>query len=184
MEKVVIVGGGVGGLTTALALQKAGVEVEVHEKFAHAPSRATGFTLSSYAIRELMELGLDDPARIGSPIEVTEIHNQKGDLIEAMPVGEVSRSLGAPSCDVRRPDLQSVLGELLGRGRAVRLPGGSQGARRGRGEEGTPHGQAVADAQPDGLLAARRAVRAHGRGSVTQGRRGDGQGESRGRRGR
>jgi FAD-dependent urate hydroxylase len=120
MEKVVIVGGGVGGLATALALQKAGVEVEVHEKFAHPASRATGFTLWSYAIKELMQLGLDDPERIGSPIEVTEIHNQQGDLIEAMPVGEVSRSLGAPSCDVRRPDLQRVLGELLGDG-VVRL---------------------------------------------------------------
>lgn len=116
MEKVVIVGGGVGGLTAALALQTAGVEVDVHEKFPHPASRATGFTLWSYAIEELMKLGLDDPARIGSPIEVTEIHNQKGDLIEAMPVGDVSRSLGAPSCDVRRPDLQAVLGELLGDG--------------------------------------------------------------------
>jgi 5-methylphenazine-1-carboxylate 1-monooxygenase len=31
-----------------------------------------------------------------------------------MPVGEVSRQLGAPSCDVRRPDMQRVLIELIG----------------------------------------------------------------------
>jgi len=116
LNRVVIVGGGVGGLTTALALQRAGVEVEVHEKFAHAPSRATGFTLWSYAMKHLIDLGVDEPTRIGSPIEVTEIHNQQGDLIEAMPVGEVSRELGAPSCDVRRPELQAVATELLGDG--------------------------------------------------------------------
>ncbi len=116
LDKVVIVGGGVGGLTTALALQRAGVDVEVHEQYDHPAGRATGFTLWSYAIAHLQELGLDDPTRIGSPIEVTEIHNQRGDLIEAMPVGEVSRKLGAPSCDVRRPAFQQAMTELLGDG--------------------------------------------------------------------
>lgn len=115
-DRVVVVGGGVGGLTSALALQQAGVEVEVHEKFDHLQGRATGFTLWSYAIKHLLELGLDDPERIGGPIEVTEVHNQSGQLIEEMPVGEVSRKLGAPSCDVRRADLQRALMELLGDG--------------------------------------------------------------------
>jgi 2-polyprenyl-6-methoxyphenol hydroxylase-like FAD-dependent oxidoreductase len=114
LERVAIVGGGVGGLTTALALRKAGIEVEVHEKYPHPAGRATGFTLWSYAIAHLQDLGIDDPTRIGSPIEVTEIHNQKGDLIEEMPVGEVSKKLGAPSCDVNRRDLQVVATELLG----------------------------------------------------------------------
>jgi 2-polyprenyl-6-methoxyphenol hydroxylase-like FAD-dependent oxidoreductase len=116
LDRVVVVGGGVGGLTCALALRRAGVEVEVHERFDHLAARATGFTLWSYAVRRLMDLGLEDPASIGSPIEVTEIRNQEGRLIEEMPVGEVSRKLGAPSCDVRRPDLQRVAIELLGEG--------------------------------------------------------------------
>jgi FAD-dependent urate hydroxylase len=114
LKRVVVVGAGVGGLTSALALARAGVDVEVHEKFAHIQERATGFTLWSYAIKLLLDLGLDDPERIGQPIEFTEIHNQDGRLIEEMPVGEVSRQLGAPSCDVRRPDMQRALIELLG----------------------------------------------------------------------
>jgi 2-polyprenyl-6-methoxyphenol hydroxylase-like FAD-dependent oxidoreductase len=116
LERVVVVGGGVGGLTVALALQKTGVEVEVHEKYPQLAGRATGFTLWSYAIKHLRDLGLQDPTRIGSPIEVTEIHNQKGDLIEEMPVGEVSSKLGAPSCDVNRRDLQRVAIQMLGDG--------------------------------------------------------------------
>ena len=114
LNRVVVVGGGVGGLTSALALLRAGVDVEVHEKFPRIQERATGFTLWSFAIKELLELGLDDPERIGQPIEFTEIHNQDGKLIEQMPVGEVSRRLGAPSCDVRRPDMQRALIELIG----------------------------------------------------------------------
>ncbi len=82
--RAVIVGGGVGGLTSALALQRAGVEVEVHEKFSHLQGRATGFTLWSYAVKHLLDLGLDDPERIGGPIEVTEVRNQSGKLIEEM----------------------------------------------------------------------------------------------------
>jgi 2-polyprenyl-6-methoxyphenol hydroxylase-like FAD-dependent oxidoreductase len=116
LEKVVIVGGGVGGLTSALALKKAGVEVEVHEKYPQLAGRATGFTLWSYAIKHLMDLGLEDPTRIGSPIEFTEIRNQVGKLIDEFPVGKVSKELGAPSCDVNRRDLQQVAIELLGDG--------------------------------------------------------------------
>jgi FAD-dependent urate hydroxylase len=114
LRRVIVCGAGVGGLTSALALKNAGVEVEVHEQYPHLASRASGFTLWSFAIKELLSLGLDDPERIGSPVEVTEIRNQDGKLIEAMPVGEVSRELGAPSCDVRRPAMQKALIELLG----------------------------------------------------------------------
>ena len=120
LRRAVIVGGGVGGLTSALALQKAGVEVEVHEKFPHLQGRATGFTLWSYAVKHLLDLGLEDAEQIGGPIEVTEVRNQRGALIEEMPVGEVSRKLGAPSCDARRADLQRALMGLLGDG-VVRL---------------------------------------------------------------
>jgi FAD-dependent urate hydroxylase len=116
LDRVIIVGGGVGGLTTALALKRVGVEVEVHERYPELAGRATGFTLWSYAIRHLIELGLEDPTRIGSPIEFTEIRNQEGHLIELMPVGEVSRQLGAPSCDVNRRDLQRVAIRALGDG--------------------------------------------------------------------
>ena len=123
LNRVVVVGGGVGGLTSALALTRAGVDVEVHERFAHIQERATGFTLWSFAIKELIELGLDDPERIGQPIEFTEIHNQDGKLIEQMPVGDVSRQLGAPSCDVRRADMQRALIELIG---AERVKMGSE----------------------------------------------------------
>ena len=114
--KVVVVGGGVAGLTLALALRRAGVDVEVHEKFDHLQGRTTGFTIWSYAIRKLTSFGLDQAKldRIGSAIEVTEIRNQDGTLLGSMPLGEASRELGAPSYDINRRDLQATIVDELG----------------------------------------------------------------------
>jgi FAD-dependent urate hydroxylase len=116
VDKVVIAGGGVGGLTLALGLSRAGVEVEVHEKYDHLQTLATGFTIWSYAVRHLLDFGVDPDAlaRRGSAIEVTEIRSRRGKLIEAMPVGEVSRELGAPTYDIQRGGMQEALIDALG----------------------------------------------------------------------
>lgn len=116
VSRVVVAGGGIGGLTLALALKRGGVDVEVHEKYDHLQSRATGFTIWSYAIRHLLDLGVDPAtlARLGSAIEFTDIRSRHGKLIEQLPVGEVSRRLGAPTYDIQRHGLQQALIEALG----------------------------------------------------------------------
>jgi 2-polyprenyl-6-methoxyphenol hydroxylase-like FAD-dependent oxidoreductase len=116
LERVVIVGGGVAGLTLALALKQAGVDAEVHEKYDHLQGRTTGFTIWSYAIQQLVSIGMEEEAldRIGSEIEVTEVRLQDGTLIGEMPVGEASRDLGAPSYDLGRRDLQEQLIAAIG----------------------------------------------------------------------
>ena len=117
LGRVVIVGGGIGGLTLALALHRKGIASRVYEQHALQADgsfqrRATGFTLWSYAVTRLIDLGVD-VQRAGNPIETTEIRNQEGKLIARMPVGEVSRKLGAPSYEIRRGDLLAdILAEL------------------------------------------------------------------------
>lgn len=116
LDRVIVVGAGVGGLTVALALKRVGFPVEVHERHERIQRHATGFTLWSYAIKHLMALGLDESTLTGAgcAIEHTEIRNQEGDLIELMPVGDVSRAMGAPSYDMRRPALLAALTARLG----------------------------------------------------------------------
>jgi FAD-dependent urate hydroxylase len=116
LEKAVVVGGGIGGLTVALALARGGVDVEVHEKYDHLQSRATGFTIWSYAVKHLLDLGVDADrlAQLGSAIEVTELRSRGGRLIERLPVGEVSRRLGAPTYDIQRGGLQEALIDAVG----------------------------------------------------------------------
>ena len=114
---VAIVGGGIGGLSLALALHRAGIACRVFEKHNFQADgsfqrRSTGFTLWSYAIARLIDLGVDIE-RAGNQIEKTEIRNQAGELIALMPVGDASRKLGAPSYEIRRGDLlAAILAEL------------------------------------------------------------------------
>jgi len=70
--RVIVAGAGVGGLTAALALRAAGVEVSVFEQMQSAGATMVGggFHLWPNAIRALRELGLDESARQrGAPIK-------------------------------------------------------------------------------------------------------------------
>lgn len=58
---VAIVGAGIGGLTAALSLHAAGINVQVYESAIEMKALGFGITLQPNAARELIELGLGDP---------------------------------------------------------------------------------------------------------------------------
>ena len=57
---VIIVGGGIGGLTLALALQRRGIACRVYEAAPQFKSVGVGVNVLPHASRELAELGLED----------------------------------------------------------------------------------------------------------------------------
>ncbi|MBV9195736.1 MAG: FAD-dependent monooxygenase [Solirubrobacterales bacterium] len=116
LEKVVIVGGGVGGCAVALALRSAGVQVEIHEKYGDFQGRATGFSIWAYAIRRLLSLGFERQRlqRVGREIVRQDIYSEAGELMMSLPVGEVSATVGAPTMDVDRRGLQEEIVDILG----------------------------------------------------------------------
>ena len=64
--KVIIAGGGIGGLSLALSLHQAGIAVRVYEAVREPASIGVGINLQPTAVRELTELGLgDELARTG-----------------------------------------------------------------------------------------------------------------------
>jgi FAD-dependent urate hydroxylase len=111
IHRVAIAGAGVGGLTLALGLHRAGIPVSVFEKYPGAQKHATGFTLWSYSAQRLADFGFsaEKMDSVGSWVETTEIRNQAGRVISRMPVGEVSRALGAESYEVRRPQMLAAI---------------------------------------------------------------------------
>jgi 2-polyprenyl-6-methoxyphenol hydroxylase-like FAD-dependent oxidoreductase len=118
IDKAVIVGGGIGGPAVGLALRRAGVEVEVHEKYGDFQGRATGFSIWAYAIKRLMGFGFDRERleRIGREMLHQDIYNESGERMMSLPVGKVSATVEAPSMDVDRRRLQEEMVDLLGDG--------------------------------------------------------------------
>ncbi|MEC7574237.1 MAG: FAD-dependent monooxygenase [Pseudomonadota bacterium] len=57
---VLIIGGGIGGLATALSHQKAGIAATVFMAVPEIQPLSVGINMSPHAVRELTELGLQD----------------------------------------------------------------------------------------------------------------------------
>ena len=113
MKKVLIIGGGVAGLTLALSLKKLGIPAVVHEKYNHYQNQKTGFQIWSYAIKILQDLGVPVD-EVGAPLEAFRIHGRKGRFVCEMPIGSVSRLHGANSYEINRYRLSELLSKMVG----------------------------------------------------------------------
>ena len=107
-----VVGAGVGGLTAALALARAGLLVTVVEQAAALGEVGAGLQVSPNATRVLFHLGLDAglSALAFRPEAVEARGWQRGQEISRVPLGETARErYGFPYFHMHRADLVSVL---------------------------------------------------------------------------
>ena len=114
--QAIVVGAGIGGLTAALALRAAGVDVAVYEQADALREVGAGIQLAPNATRLLHRLGLGDAlARVGvRPDAIEHKRWQDGRILLRQPLGETcERTFGAPYYHLYRPDLLSVLAEAL-----------------------------------------------------------------------
>jgi 5-methylphenazine-1-carboxylate 1-monooxygenase len=104
-----VVGAGIGGLTTALSLHAAGIQVRVYEAVADIKPIGFGINLQPNAVRELIELGLGD-ALAKTAIETAELRycNKLGQLIWSEPRGRAA-GYAWPQYAIDRGDLQMIL---------------------------------------------------------------------------
>lgn len=108
--KALVIGAGIGGLATALALRKVGCAVEIYEKAAELRPVGAGLTLWSNGMRALREIGREEAAvRAGCSIRTTSTVNWRGRVLNRTPIDELSRRAGAPSICIHRGELQAVL---------------------------------------------------------------------------
>ena len=114
--KVAIIGGGVGGLTAALALARRGAEVDVFEQTPEVAQVGASLQLGPNAVRLLDELGLlPELRRIGVlPDAVDLVRWDDGSLLHRTSLGRAMEGhFGAPQLDFYRPDLHRVLIDAL-----------------------------------------------------------------------
>lgn len=81
MRKAIVVGGGIGGLSTAVGLHKAGWQVTVAERAARFRPSGSGITLWPNALRGLAELGVAERLGPGLTAATAELRDSRGRLI-------------------------------------------------------------------------------------------------------
>lgn len=119
--RIAVIGGGIGGLSAALALLKAGFDVHVYEQAPRFGEIGAGIQISPNASRLLHRLGLRDAMeRWGvRPVAVHQKRWDDGRTLQRAPLGpEVEARFGAPYYHFHRGDLAALLAEALPKERA------------------------------------------------------------------
>jgi 5-methylphenazine-1-carboxylate 1-monooxygenase len=159
---IIIVGGGIGGLTLALALHAAKVahRIRVFEATAELRALGVGINIGPHAMKELSALGLE-PALVATSCQPEDyaFFTRHGQLVYRVPWGKAAGHLW-PHITLLRSDLQRVLlhavHERIGAGNVVlghRCTGTEQGSGRVTAHFVAPDGTPLLHAEADVLIA-------------------------------
>jgi 2-polyprenyl-6-methoxyphenol hydroxylase-like FAD-dependent oxidoreductase len=117
ISSAVVVGAGIGGLTTAVALRRAGIEVTVLERRDRPDQLLTGggFMLWHNALLALAQLELDKlVAEAGIEIVFHEFRSDRDRRLARWDIAPETRLHGAPAVGLRRSALNTVLTDVAG----------------------------------------------------------------------
>lgn len=106
---VIIAGGGIGGLTLALFLKKAGISCDIFEAYTYKASAGGGFNIAPNGMNVLDSLGLAHQV-IAAGAVASEFHmrNGQGKMIARMANGSVKK-YGQPAVSLSRAALYDIL---------------------------------------------------------------------------
>ena len=127
-KQVLIAGGGIGGLSAALACSRAGWKVRVFERAAEFSEVGAGIQIGPNVVRVLRGFGLEAAlAQVAAFPGRLQVRNAlSGAELAVLPLGErAQRRYGAPYATIHRADLHKLLLEALQQRGDVRLGLGS-----------------------------------------------------------
>lgn len=114
--RVLISGGGIGGLTAAIACRQFGLDVVVYEQAPELKEIGAGIQIASNASVALRQLGLEDAVRsVGvMPLSYDYRDLHTGRMLYQAPLGmEAAQRYGAPMYNIHRADLVQILADAL-----------------------------------------------------------------------
>jgi 2-polyprenyl-6-methoxyphenol hydroxylase-like FAD-dependent oxidoreductase len=139
--RVLVAGGGIGGLTAALSLHAAGIDVEVIESARSVQPLGAGINLLPHAMRELDELGLGEAVEAaGVATAQLAYFDRFGNAISSEPRGRAA-GYRWPQVSIHRGELQML---LLAAVRERLGPDSVRASTAVTGFEQSPHGVIVA----------------------------------------
>ena len=151
----IMVGGGIGGLSAAIALRRAGIQADVYERAPELREVGAGISLWPNATRQLRRWGLlDEILRRGFRFVDGQMRTPDGAVLADMPLPAAD----APAVLIHRADLHAVLADALPPwavrtgAEFARLAETAAGVEADFGEAGTVEGAFVVGA--DGLWSA------------------------------
>lgn len=113
--KIIICGGGIGGLTLAIALQRKGMDVKVFEQAREIKPLGAGLVLAANAVKALAEIGISEEVlNAGRVLRKLRIKNERGHVLNEVDSYEVNERFGfTHNFAIHRADLHRVLLSLL-----------------------------------------------------------------------
>lgn len=111
--KIIINGGGIAGLTCAIALNKLGIETKVYEAASEIKPVGAGLVLQSNAIKALEYLGIEDKIiEAGNPVNQLAIYKANGRVIKKQKPESKNRELFG-GIAIHRHTLHEILKSYL-----------------------------------------------------------------------
>jgi 2-polyprenyl-6-methoxyphenol hydroxylase-like FAD-dependent oxidoreductase len=115
--RVVIIGAGIAGLTTAVALQGRGIEAQVYESASELHLVGKGIWVPTNAMLVLDRLALGDAvAKHGIALSRAEGRVKDGGVLQSIDLDDIQKRFGRTTVSILRADLQTVLANALREG--------------------------------------------------------------------
>ncbi|HEX3305442.1 MAG TPA: FAD-dependent monooxygenase, partial [Streptosporangiaceae bacterium] len=109
--RAVVVGGGIGGVAAAVALARAGIDVQVHEQAQQLAEVGAGVSLAPNGLRMLERLGVGEQVRrLGVRYAASELRLPDGGTVQHEPY---QFAMAGQNVGIHRADLLALLAGQL-----------------------------------------------------------------------
>ncbi len=110
MKKIAIIGGGIGGLTTAIALQQKGFDVKVYEAAPKIQEVGAGLWVAPNALNIFERLGIAEAIKAaGNALKISYLGDHKGNVLTKVDFSKIIAKYDNGTIAIHRGRLQSIL---------------------------------------------------------------------------
>lgn len=115
-ESVTIVGAGIGGLATALALKQNGITATVYESAPEIKPVGAGIVMAGNAMQVFREMGISKRIEeAGNRVSLMKITDERLNVLSAMELSPYERKYGVFNVAIHRADLLRILADETGK---------------------------------------------------------------------